>query len=127
MTLPGWPPRDWRALIALAASIAGAAVLTGFAAWIVWILWRGGWPASTAPDRIGALAKALLGLLLIVGIVLVSLGLAINRRMVRGSIGPASFEASGGDDPAPALAPTPVVTTTTTVMPAPASDQASGT
>jgi hypothetical protein len=25
-----WPARDWRALIALLASVAGAAVLTGF-------------------------------------------------------------------------------------------------
>ena len=33
-----WPPRDWRALIALVASIIGAAVLTGFSIWLVRLL-----------------------------------------------------------------------------------------
>jgi hypothetical protein len=98
MKLPAWPPKDWRALLALTASVAGAAALTAFSAWIVWILWRGGWPETTAVIRIDALAKALIGLLAIVGIVLISLGLAINRRSIKGSIGPASFEASGGEE-----------------------------
>jgi hypothetical protein len=114
MTLPGWPPRDWRAFIALVASIAGAAVLTGFAAWVVNIIWRGGWHGFEQ-ERIDALAKALFGLLLIIGIVLVSLGLAINKRSVKGSLLGASFEAQGGDDDD---TPTPTVTTTTTVAPA---------
>lgn len=109
MKLPAWPPKDWRALLALTASVAGAAALTAFSAWIVWILWRGGWPDTTAVIRIDALAKALMGLLMIVGIVLISLGLAINKRTVKGSIGAASFEASGGDD-----APQSVTTTTKT-------------
>lgn len=100
MTVPGWPPKDWRAFIALAGSIVGAAVLTGFAAWLVYILWLGGWPIGTEGVRLDALAKALFGVLFIVGIVLVSLGLAINRRSVKGSILGASFEASGGDEAA---------------------------
>jgi hypothetical protein len=114
MTLPGWPPRDWRALIALAASVTGAATLTLLAAWIVWILWRGGWSAATEAERVDALAKALLGLLFTVAIVLISLGLAINRRSLKASALGASFEASGGDDPSPVAQ----VTTTTTVSPA---------
>lgn len=97
----GWPPRDWRALLALVASIAGAAALTGLVGWLVWILWRGGWGDGTEGARIDALATALYGTLAIVGVVLVSLGLAINRRVVRGSIGAASFEASGGDEEEP--------------------------
>ena len=100
MTRPGWPPRDWRAFIALAASIAGAAVLTGFSAWLVYIIWLGGWHGNES-DRLGYLAKALFGVLFIVGIVLVSLGLAINRRSVKGSILGASFEATGGDPEPP--------------------------
>lgn len=95
MKLPGWPPRDWRAFFALIASVAGAATLTGFAAWVVWILWT--WKGFDEP-RIDALAKALFALLFIVGIVLVSLGLAINRRSIKGSWLGASFEAEGGDD-----------------------------
>ena len=95
MKIPGWPPRDWRAFIALAASIVGAAVLTGFAAWLVHIVrnWRG-----FDELRISILGNALYGVLLIVGVVLVSLGLAINRRSVKGSILGASFEATGGDE-----------------------------
>ena len=95
-TLPGWPPKDWRALLALIASIAGAGILTGFAAWLVWILWRGGWPVATAPMRVAALARALMLALLIIGAVLLSLGLAINRRSIR--LGRDGFEASGGDE-----------------------------
>jgi hypothetical protein len=77
--IPNWPPRDWRALLALIASIAGAATLTGFAVWVVRILrdWKG-----FDEIRIHALANALFGLLFIVGIVLGSL--AINS--VKGSI-----------------------------------------
>jgi hypothetical protein len=102
MSLPTWPPRDWRALLALIASVAGAATLTGFAAWLVTILrqWHG-----FDELRIRIFGNALYGLLFIVGIVLVSLGLAINKRSVKGSILGASFSAEGGDD-APAAAQT---------------------
>lgn len=108
MTMPSWPPRDWRALMALAASVFGAAVLTAFAGGLVWIIWRGGWHGLEG-QRLDALAKALFGVLFIMGIVLVSLGLAINKRSVKGSMLGASFEASGGDDDA-----APAITTTTT-------------
>ncbi|WP_414902451.1 hypothetical protein ACMT1E_04275 [Sphingomonas flavalba] len=114
MTIPGWPPKDLRALLALVASIAGAAVLTGFAAWLVWILWRGGWPVATAPMRVAALARALMLALLIIGAVLLSLGLAINRRSIR--LGRDGFEASGGDDAPPVAR---VTTETTVVAPPP--------
>lgn len=119
MPISSWPPRDWRALLALVASVAGAAVLTGFAAWIVWILWRGGWSVTTENARVDALAKSLFGTLLIIGIVLVSLGLAINKRSVKGSLLGASFEAEGGEDDPDSASPTPspTVTTTTTVAP----------
>lgn len=99
-----WPPRDWRAMLALAASIAGSSVLTLLAAWIVWILWRGGWPEATAPERVAALARAMLAALAIIGAVLLSLGLAINRRTLKANIGASGFEASGGEDGASASA-----------------------
>lgn len=98
MSWSAWPPRDWRALLALAGSILGAAVLTMLAAWIVWILWAGGWPVSTADRRIAALAKALLALLGTVAVVLLSLGLAINRRTLKANIGRSGIDFSGGDD-----------------------------
>lgn len=102
MTLPAWPPRDWRAFLALVASIAGSAVLTGFAAWLVYILWRGGWHVGTEGARLETLGKALLLTLSIMGLVLVSLGLAINRRSVK--LGASGFEATGGDDEPQAVA-----------------------
>lgn len=101
MRRPPWPPRDWRALLALAASIAGATFLTLLAAWIVWILWRGGWPIWTARDRIALLGKALLLALGGSFVVLVSLGLAINRREIK--VSRDGFELSGGEDSAPVV------------------------
>jgi len=103
--LPGWPPRDWRAIIALAASIAGAGVLTIVVWRIVTIL------RNLAVDHsevrievVKALANSIYGLLGIIGAVLLSLGLAINRRSLKASAFGASFDASGGDDSAPAAA-----------------------
>lgn len=107
MTLPAWPPRDWRALLALAASIGGAATLTAFAGGLVWILWRGGWPERTADARVALLGQALLGTLAIIGIVLVSLGMAINKRSVKGKMLGAEFEAEGGGDDAPPMVAAP--------------------
>jgi hypothetical protein len=88
MTAPGWPPKDWRAIIALLASIAGAAVLTGLLAWIIRLfqLW-------VQPDPLARIAYGLLG---IIGAVLLSLGLAINRRTLK--LSRDGFEASGGDE-----------------------------
>jgi hypothetical protein len=91
--------RDGRASIALLASIGGSAALTGFAGWIAWILWQGGWPAASAEQRIAVLGEALLLALAGSLVVLVSLGLAINRREIR--VGREGFELSGGDGPAP--------------------------
>lgn len=90
MKLPSWPPRDWRAIIALLASVGGAGVLTIGLAYIVRLfeIWH-------LPEPLANIAYGLLG---IIGIVLFALGFAINRRSVKGSIGPASFEASGGDE-----------------------------
>ena len=99
MRVPRWPPRDWRALIALTASIAGAAVLTGFSIWLVRLLVTfARSDASVRMEVIRALATSNYGLLAIIGAILLSLGLAINRRSVKGSAFGASFEAAGGED-----------------------------
>lgn len=81
-------------MLALVASVAGSAVLTALLAYIVLIFER--WQQAQP------LAHISLGLLFIIGIVLISLGTAINRRTAKGNIGAASFEVSGGDDPSPA-------------------------
>jgi hypothetical protein len=93
-----WPTRDWRALIALIASIAGAAVLTGFSAWLVHLLVVfARHDVAVRLEVVRALANSNYGLLIIIGSILLSLGLAINRRSLRASAFGASIEADGGD------------------------------
>ena len=92
-------PRDLRAFIALMASICGAMALTGFSLWVVWTL---GQLAIVYPETrlevVKALANSNYGLLGIIGAILLSLGLAINKRSVKASAFGASFDASGGDE-----------------------------
>lgn len=94
-------PRDFRAFIALMASIGGTMALTGVGVWLVWILWKGGWPERTAELRIEKLGLIAILVLVIMGVTMTSLGLAINRRTLRANIGSSGFEASGGDEPTP--------------------------
>ena len=99
MRLPGWPPRDWRAFLALVASVAGAAVLTVFSWRIITLLKHFGQDDPSRREQVIAiLGNSNYGLLGILGAVLLSLGLAINRRSLKGSAFGASFEASGGDE-----------------------------
>jgi hypothetical protein len=92
-------PRDLRAFIALIASIGGTMALTLIAVWITWVLWRGGWPKGTELARIDKIGLIAVLVIVIMGVTMTSLGLAINRRVVKANIGSAGFEASGGDDP----------------------------
>lgn len=92
---PSEPPREWRASIALIASVLGAVAFTVFSAWLVWVLWQGGWPIETAPERITFLGKALMLSLSGSLVVLITLGFAINRSTVK--VGPSGIEASGGE------------------------------
>ncbi len=102
-----WPPKDWRALLALLGSIAGAAALTAFLAYGYWLNVEGThWTARTELHR----AHTSRWILWIVsgGIVLVlfSLGMAINRRSFKGTFGKASLGFEGGeaeDTPTPSL------------------------
>jgi hypothetical protein len=87
-----FPAKEWRAHIALMASILGAVALTAFSISLVYIMWRGGWPIETSEMRIEILGKALILSL----VVLISLGFAINRRSVK--ISTDGLEASGGED-----------------------------
>lgn len=81
--------KEWLALIALFASIGGAAVLTVNRYWLITILERA--------KQWTAIADIALLDTIIIGIVLLSFGLAINKRNVRGKAGPAEFEVSGGE------------------------------
>ena len=94
-----WTTREWRAMIALWASIAGAAVLTGFSAWLVTLIVAfARYDRSLGARALDALAYSNYGLLLVIGAVLLSLGLAINRRSVKASAFGAHIEAGGGEE-----------------------------
>lgn len=79
--------KELLALIALLASIVGAGVLTANRIWLISTLERA--KQFTAIADIAKLDT------LIIGLVLLSLGLAINRRTVK--LSRDGFEASGGD------------------------------
>lgn len=91
-------PRDLRAFIALMASIGGTMALTLGVVGIVLILWIGGWSKGTEIARIDKIGLIAVLVTIIMGVTMTSLGLAINRRSVKGSAFGASFEATGGED-----------------------------
>jgi hypothetical protein len=94
---PRWPAREWLAMIALTASIAGAAVLTAFSVWLVSLIVAFARAETALRARaIEVLAASNYGLLGIIGAILLSLGLAINRRSLKASAFGASLEADGG-------------------------------
>lgn len=88
MKLPEWPPKSWLAFIALIASIIGAGVLTANRIWLIKIL--------EAARNITAIADIAKLDTLIIGLVLLSLGLAINRRTAK--LSKDGIELSGGED-----------------------------
>ena len=79
--------KEWLALVALAASIAGAIALSAHRIWLIKILVKAG---LIKPVGDIAILDTL-----IIGIVLVGLGLAINKRTAK--LGPGGFEIGGGD------------------------------
>lgn len=92
MTLPQWPPRDWRKLLAMLLLSGGGMAITVFA-WRVTTL-----VAARSMGDPWPLAYALFGLIASLDLVLISLGWVIGRTSVSGSIGAASFTSSGGED-----------------------------
>lgn len=95
ITLPEWPPHDWRAWAALASGIAGGAALTVFAAWVVWIIsFSDEWTVASEAARIRILGRSLTLLLVGVIAVLLAQGFAINRRKI--SIGKDGIHMEGG-------------------------------
>jgi hypothetical protein len=82
-----WTPKTTLALIAMLATIAGASVLTANRIWLIQILERNGLTA-----KIGDIAYLDT---LIIGLVILSLGIAITPRKLSATKG--GFELSGGD------------------------------
>lgn len=99
-----WPPKDWRALIALLGSIGGAASLTVLLWWGLWMLLpaREGWTDETEVHRAETIRWALWIVAATISLVIIGLGFAVNRRSFKASLGDkASFDFEGGDSDAP--------------------------
>ncbi len=107
-----FPAKEWRAHVALIASILGSIALTVFSSALVYIMWKGGWPVDTALVRIEVLSKALMFSLGGSLVVLITLGFAINRRSIK--VSKDGLEASGGEDEAETTEELTVTTTATT-------------
>lgn len=104
-----WPPKDWRALLALVGSIAGAAVLTALVWWGCAVLLPSAeWTRATESERLVTIRWVLWIAVGAIAVVLVGLGMAINRRSFRGKIGGAEVDFAGGDDAAPTIPIPPV-------------------
>lgn len=93
--MKGWPPRDWRKLLAMLLLSGGGMSLTVFA-------WK---QTELLAERSGGdpwpLAYALYGSLFLIGIVLISLGWVIGKTSISGGLGAAQFKLSGGEDGIP--------------------------
>lgn len=96
--LTSWPPRDWRALVALVFSVAGAVVLTAFVWWGTGqLLPAEGWTRASEVNRATTIRWTLWIATGSIGLVLLGLGMAINRRTFRAKWGDKSAEFDGGD------------------------------
>ncbi|WP_292960577.1 hypothetical protein [Novosphingobium sp. UBA1939] len=97
-----WPPKDWRAFVALVGSILGAAVLTLFVWWgCAALLPSGHWSTTSEAERVITIRWVLWIAVGAIAVVLVGLGMAINRRSFRGRIGAAEVGFDGGEDSPP--------------------------
>lgn len=103
----GWPPRDWRALAALLFSVGGAIATTVLVYLLCsMLLPKEGWGGATEPERVSTIRWAVLIGSACILLVLVGLGMAINRRKLSGKIGENSFDWEGGDEASAAAAKT---------------------
>ncbi|MGX7896908.1 hypothetical protein [Tsuneonella sp. HG222] len=96
-----WPPKDWRAMVALLFSVLGAAVLTLVAVWLCWILASGNWSGATEAGRARTIGAVAVVSIVSVGLVLIGLGFAINRRSLSARWGNRSLDWAGGDEAPP--------------------------
>ena len=97
MTPPPWWHADWRAWIYAIAWLGGGAALTVMSIWQIRIIAYGDWSAGSDEQRLNILGTALYMSLSAPLLVMLGLGLRNAIRNIKGSVGAASFEASGHD------------------------------
>lgn len=96
--MKNWPPRDWRAILALVFSVGGSIALTI----LIWalaamLLPREGWAVASESARVSTIRWAVLVASGSVLLVLTGLGFAINHRRLSGKWGDRSIDWEGGD------------------------------
>ena len=92
------PLSMWLRLMFSVSLLAAGPVMTGFGAWMVWVVWRGGWAAERAAQQLDILGTGLMTVLggMVAIIVAVALGGPVGR--LKGSVGRVSAEVSDDDD-----------------------------
>lgn len=98
-----WRPKDWRAMAALLFSVIGAGVLTAVGGWLAYLLVTGRWTVATEASRADSVGWVAIIAMTGVVLVLLGLGMAINRRSLAARWGDRSLDYTGGDE-APAAA-----------------------
>jgi TRAP-type C4-dicarboxylate transport system permease small subunit len=99
MLFRDWPPRDWRKVLALIFSVMGAVVLTVLVWWgMAALLPERGWTPSSELDRAMTLRWVLWIAIGGVVVVLVGLGMAINRRTLNAQWGDKAINFDGGEN-----------------------------
>lgn len=85
--------------IRLWALILAGPPLTAFDAWLVWIIWRGGWPEALAGQQLEILGGLAFGHVVLVGVIVVSL--AAVKVEAETKLGRLMIDGDGQPDPPP--------------------------
>lgn len=77
--------------------LGGGVAAGGLAVWLVTLI-RWDWPADRAEQQLTILGNALYGMILLMALVILGLSIRNAIRNIKGTAGPVSFEASGGEE-----------------------------
>ena len=87
---------DKRAWLYALGWLGGGVAAGGMAIWLVTLI-RWDWPANLAEQQLTILGNALYGMIALMALVILGLSIRNAIRNIKGSAGPVSFEASGGE------------------------------
>lgn len=81
--------------VRLWALILAGPPLTAVACWLIWIVWRGPWPAGSAQQQLSILGWGLMGAMSLVGIIVIALA---SVKVKGAGPGGVNFEVDGDGD-----------------------------